>query len=265
MIMLSTEKQGINLLLERRGAWLKGDPQDVELARRRQQLTRGISSNYPIFEKVRDDVLRAADAALRNLGDFDQIFSAVEREMLVLMQDCGVVQQTSKGLYVPSDSENRRYISGGWLEELAWLAALEAGADEALFGQNLGWSVKGYSGENEIDVIAKWHGQLCFISCKALRSELDMQDRKHRHRLMDAVHEADNLIDHFGRLGDQVAVLVTTDLFDEIKGAPRYSALMGKAAVLDVNIIALEDLNWTHLVRILQSFKTRAELGEKAS
>ena len=32
---------------------------------------------------------------------------------------------------------------------------------------------------------------------------------------MDAVHEADNLADHFGRPGERVGVLVTTDLFDD--------------------------------------------------
>ncbi len=90
--------------------------------------------------------------------------------------------------------------------------------------------------------------KLAFVSCKALRSELDMNDRKHRNRLMDAVHEADNLADHFGREGERVAVLVTTDLFDELKNMPRYQALMGKAAVLDVRVIALEELQWDKLV-----------------
>ena len=69
---------------------------------------------------------------------------------------------------------------------------------------------------------------------------------------MDAVHEADNLADHFGREGEKVAVLVTTDLFDEIKDSPRYVALMGKAAVLDVKIIALEELDWHKLVQAMR-------------
>jgi hypothetical protein len=79
-----------------------------------------------------------------------------------------------------------------------------------------------------------------------------MHDRKHRNRLMDAVHEADNLADHFGREGETVAVLVTTDLFDEVKDSPRYMALMGKAAVLDVQLIALEDLTWAKLVAAMR-------------
>ena len=92
------------------------------------------------------------------------------------------------------------------------------------------------------------HDRLAFVSCKALRSELDVNDKKLRNRLMDAVHEADNLAGHFGRQGETVAVVVTTDLFDEMKNAPRYQALMGKAAVLDVRVIALEELVWGRLV-----------------
>jgi hypothetical protein len=134
---------------------------------------------------------------------------------------------------------------------LAWLAAREAGAHECLYGQCIGWSVKGFTGENEIDLIVRRGQTLGFVSCKALRSELDIQDRKHRNRLMDAVHEADNLADHFGRQGERVAVLVTTDLYDEMRGMPRYNALMGKAAVLDVRIIPLEELHWDLLVQAL--------------
>jgi hypothetical protein len=45
---------------------------------------------------------------------------------------------------------------------------------------------------------------------------------------------------------------VTTDLFDDENGVPRYEALMGKAAVLDVRIIPLEDMAWTQLVGVMR-------------
>jgi hypothetical protein len=45
---------------------------------------------------------------------------------------------------------------------------------------------------------------------------------------------------------------VTTDLYDELKNAPRYNALMGKAAVLDVRIIGLEELSWEQLVQAMR-------------
>ena len=86
-----------------------------------------------------------------------------------------------------------------------------------------------------------------------------MHDRKHRNRLMDAVHEADNLGDHFGKPGERVAVLVTTDLFDEDRNSVRYNALMGKAAILDVQIIALEDLGWDKLVAAIHNLFERSE------
>ena len=66
------------------------------------------------------------------------------------------------------------------------------------------------------------------------------------------MHEADNLADHFGERGEKVAVLVTTDLYDEVRDTARYQALMGKAAVLDVQLIALEELGWDRLVEAFQ-------------
>jgi len=68
---------------------------------------------------------------------------------------------------------------------------------------------------------------------------------------MDALHEADNLVDHFGAPSDRVAILVTADLIDEVRNQPRYMALMGKAAVLEVRVIPLEELGWDKLVAAL--------------
>jgi hypothetical protein len=70
--------------------------------------------------------------------------------------------------------------------------------------------------------------------------------------MMAAEHEADNLCDHFGQPGERVGVLVTTDLFDDASGQPRYEALIGKAAVLDVRVSPLEDLAWDRLVAIMR-------------
>ena len=241
------EKLSIGSMLERRGAWLKGESCNVAGALARSSVTRAIGEHYLQFERVRDAVLAPAlSDGIRAVESLHEL-SAAEREMLDLL----VVQQLIKGegatLNV-ADAFSRRYLSGGWLEELAWLAAIEAGAEEAVYGQVLKWKVEEYTGENEIDLIARRGNRLAFVSCKALRAELDMQDRKQRNRLMEAVHEADNLADHFGRDGERVAVLVTTDLHDELKGAPRYLALMGKAAALDVRLISLERLNWQALV-----------------
>ncbi len=230
-------------LLRERGAFLKGCANDDAAVRRREVLLRLIGENYPVFENVRDSLMQRAGLKPERL---DELPPEAAR-MLSLLEGEGLIAH-DKGWRAAS-SEGRRFLTGGWLEELAWLAALEAGADEAVFSQCVGWEVKGYTGENEIDVILRKGTQLAFISCKALQSRFDPANRKHRNRLMDALHEADNLCDHFGRAGDRVGVLVTSDLYDEFRDdQPRYQALMGKAAVFDVRIIPLEELGWQRLV-----------------
>jgi hypothetical protein len=237
----------IEALLAARGAWLKGDTGDQDEARARKSLTRMIADNYAAFEEVRDRIFRATESFMRHVEITPESVTEQGHLLVAEMLTHKVVVKEEHG-HAICQVAGKRYLSGGWLEELAWLAGIEAGADEAFYGQVLGWSVKGFTGENEIDLIMRKQGALAFVSCKALRSVLDMQDRKHRNRLMDAVHEADNVADHFGRNGERVAVLVTTDLHDELRGAPRYNALMGKAAVLDVRIIPLEELGYDTLV-----------------
>ncbi len=245
----------IESLLQRRSAWLKTVHGDEKQAQARRPLLRMIAERYSDFEIVRDYYFKTTDAYIRrDNADIDP--EPLEyAAMTNAFRDHHLVHLCEHGYWI-CDVGAKRFLAGGWLEELAWLAAMEAGADEASFGQVLGWKVKEFTGENEIDLIARKGERLCFVSCKAFRSELNMHDRKQRHRLMDAVHEADNLVDHFGRGGEKVAVLVTTDLFDEIKKSPRYLALMGKAAVLDVTLIALEDLGWDKLVAAMQRLMT---------
>jgi hypothetical protein len=245
----------IRTLLEDRGAWLKGSPLDIGAARLRLQLTQDIAENYQKFELLRDDLLNAPAAQRLTAMDADDEVRGALLEGLIRHH---VVKLGSNGT-LPYDTQSLRFLSGGWLEEMAWHAAVEAGAHEAVYGQVLGWKVDGYTGENEIDVIMRCDNRLTFVSCKALKAELNMTDKKHRNRLMDAVHEADNLADHFGRDDEKVAVLVSTDLFDEERGVVRYSALMGKAAVLKVRIISLEDLAWPKLVQAMQNLMKAEE------
>ena len=242
----------IETILKQRGAWLKATHGEPKVAEANASLSRMIADNYSLFETVRDAVFRATDDYIHRVPITPHALDSAGLALLEHIEKHAMVIREPSG-HAICETKSRRYLSGGWLEELAWLAAMEAGADEALFGQVIGWKVKEFSGENEIDLIIREGDRLGFASCKALRSELDIQDRKHRHRLMDAVHEADNLCDHFGRPGEKVAVLVTTDLFDEVKAAPRYNALMGKAAVLDVEIIPLEGISWQKLVTAIQT------------
>jgi Domain of unknown function (DUF1887) len=246
-----SEQPSIESLLGARGAWLKGDTGDQDEARSRRSLTVMIADNYKLFEEVRDRIFRATESFMRHVEIIPDTLSPTGHALVAEMLKHKVVVPEEHG-HAICEVSGRRYLSGGWLEELAWLAAMDAGADEAFYGQVIGWSFKTFHGENEIDLIMRKAGSLGFVSCKALRSELDMHDRKQRNRLMDAVHEADNLADHFGREGECVAVLVTTDLHDEIKGAPRYNALMGKAAILDVRLLSLEDMGFVNIVSALR-------------
>jgi hypothetical protein len=227
----------IESLLKRRSAWLKGTGGDRAVALARAALTRKIAEHYTAFEKLRDAALHPTHGAAPE-PEHGLIADLIEHDIV----------KRSKDRIAAAHVWCRKFLSGGWLEELAYIAAAEAGAEEALYNQNVAWKVDTFSGENEIDLIVRRGEQLGFMSCKALKSMMGADDRKHRNRLMDAIHEADNLADHFGRPGERVAVLVTTDLFDEMRGVPRYQALMGKAAVLDVRIIPLEDMSWDRLV-----------------
>ncbi len=249
------ETHSIEALLAVRGAWLKGDTGDQEEALSRKALTCMIADHYATFEQVRDRIFRATESFMRHVEIVPETLTAEGHDIVAALLQHRLVVKEEHGHEI-CEVAGRRYLSGGWLEELAWLGAIDAHAEEAFYGQVVGWSVKGYTGENEIDLIMRKDQRLAFVSCKALRSVLDMHDRKQRNRLMDAVHEADNLADHFGRPGECVAVLVTTDLFDELRGVPRYNALMGKAAVLDVRLISLEELGYGKLVAALRDMWT---------
>ena len=234
-------------LLKQRNAFLKGCGGDENVALARQALLRGIGNDYRSFEPLRDALLGSPglDAAARAMLPENAV------AMLEGMLEHGLVGE-QEGCLRAVDATGRRFLAGGWLEELAWLAGMHAGADEGLYAQCVGWEVRGFRGENEIDVILRKGTRLAFVSCKALQSDFDSSNRKLRNRLMDALHEADNLCDHFGRGDDRVGVLVTSDLYDELRGdKPRYQALMGKAAVFDVRIIPLEELEWDRLVQAM--------------
>ena len=252
----------IEALLSQRGAWLKGTAGDAAAALNRARLTRLISHHYEDFEALRDRMFGAKAQAEPSIS-LIQTLPPDARMICETMYEFGLVAMAEDRLVV-SDTLARRYLTGGWLEELAWLAAHDAGAEEAVFGQVVGWEVQGFKGENEIDLILRRGKTLGFVSCKALRSQFDSTDKKHRNRLMDAVHEADNLADHFGREGERVAVLITTDLIDEARNQPRYMALMGKAAVLDVRIISLEQLAMDKLTDALAGiWEDRTDTGSE--
>ena len=164
------------------------------------------------------------------------------------MENFGIARKIA-GEWVAANAEARRYLTGGWLEEYVAAAVDEAGANEVYCSQRISWQAGGFRGVNEIDVLARFGERLFFCSCKALKSRLEPNDARTRERLTAALHEADNLTDHFAPSGAIVALAVTTDLFDERNAAVRYEPLHGKAAALGVNILSAEKLAWPVLVR----------------
>lgn len=224
--------------LERRHAWLDGPGVPLAEAATRAAATRAIAADFPAFERARDMLIGRVPA--------DRVPPNARRLCDVLAAAHLVVP--AGRFFEPATPAVHRYLRGGWLEEYIGLAADAAGADEVRIGQVLGWRAGAYEGRNEIDTIARFGARLVFASAKALRSRLDAGDVVHRDRLMEALQEADNLVDHFGDAHAAVLLVVTTDLVDEARHAVRYEQLHGKAAALGVQLVGLENLAWGDLV-----------------
>ncbi|CAH0343031.1 DUF1887 family CARF protein [Rhizobium sp. CECT 9324] len=228
-------------LLKARGAYLLPGATEPGRLSRRLYLSRRIASSYAEFEPIRDGLLGRGELHL----------TSVAKAFLVTMEDFGVAHIES-GVWRAANGEARKYLSGGWLEEYVASAVFEARADEVFCGQKIAWEAAGFRGENEVDVLARFGEKLFFCSCKALKLRLEGNDVRTRERLMDALHEADNLADHFARSDALVALAVTTDLIDEARGGVRFEPLHGKGAALGVHILSAEKLSWPVLVREVQ-------------
>ena len=226
-------------LLRRRGAHL-AEALDVETARARAATSAAIAEAFPAFEFLRDTVLGRIDGRLDD---------GVSRDLLDRLVADGILTPGPRPIVLLADAE--RYVRGGWLEEHIGLSALAAGADEVRIGQQIDWTARGFRGENEIDTIARFGERLVFVSAKAMRSRLARHDARHRERLMAALQEADNLVDHFGDPSSAVALVVTTDLWDEARRSSRYEQLHGKAAALGVTLVTLETVARHNLVETL--------------
>ena len=231
-------------LIARHDAWLDNRRTgDLTAAKHRKSASIAISNHYRAFERIRKPLLRGELEA--------ESLNQIEASILKTLEGHDLARHNQSGRLKAMTAEARRYLTGGWLEEIACLAALEAGADEALFGQQIVWEVNHYHGENEVDVIARFGDRLAFYSCKAYSATYRGASDRTRKKLMEALHEADNLADHFGDANAFVGLIVSTDLYDELARRPKYEALYGKAQALKVDLITLDTLHWTSLVRAM--------------
>jgi hypothetical protein len=212
-----------------------------------------ISKNYEVYDQFRRHLTKA-----RILGGLEAE-SGEQQSLWHALVTGGFAVEMAPNRYAPAPGEKTiNFLTGGWLEDLAYEAILEAGADAALARAILDWRVDGYSGQNEVDVLARSGERLIFFSCKCAGAWLAEDNARARlvqkDKLMGYMHEADNLADHFGSRGDAVVLMVTTDLIDEREhDRIRLPALFGKASALDVEIIGLDHLSWRPLVKRLQA------------
>lgn len=230
----------IKRLLAERETFPDGDVRSHEDLQSRHKVARFIAENYRDFEPLR----------LHLAGNRHSFTPRTEkqRQMLSFMCDRNLVQKVGESVFEAIDLDARSFFAGRWLEEYAYFAALAAGFDEVETGRKVRWRVGPDEGFNEIDLIARKDDRLLFVSCKAIKSDID-HSKPVRDRLITYLHEADNIVDHFGGIDDRVALFCTADLYDEYHtNQSRFPPLTGKACVLDVEIFSLEDLSWNDIV-----------------
>ena len=146
--------QSIESILTTRSAFLKGSGGDKLAAEGRRDLTRAIEQNYPALEVLRDRLLGSGNSPKSSMPQQQpDSASAAAADALLESMHRHEFLKMDQGDVTLSGVDARRFVTGGWLEELAWLAVMEAGAHEAHYSQLVGWDVEGYAGENEIDVI----------------------------------------------------------------------------------------------------------------
>ncbi len=245
--------QQIERILSERGARFSvtrpsGNP---EHAQGRRDIVMLLADNFDVFDEIRVPLSEEEGVCPENTR---------QRALLKTLLSSGYVERAGGGSYRFTTTNNayRKFITGGWLEELAYCAVQEAGAHAAVFGQWLDWEIEGYSGINEVDVIARHGERLVFVSCKCAQAVLQSKDTSkgcsQRTNLRRNLDEADNWVDQFGDPNrDSVIFLVTTDLIDEERNnAARYPALFGKAKALDVHLVSLDHMRWDTLVNRFQ-------------
>ncbi len=238
----------IERILSQRGTKFTGRD-SAAVPENRVNTARYLAKNFHAFDKIRSALIKTNNADVSGIIPDDEKV----QKLLETLRANGLVESSGSSYRLCSDILAREFVSGTWLEVMSRKALLEAGVDEAVCSQKLKWQVDEYYGKNEIDAIGRKGKGLVFVSCKAVKAVLPegpgWTGGKQRQQLMRYLDEADNLVDHFGRCGDQVVLVVTTDLIDEARNnKTRYPALFGKARVLDVHLVTLEDLIWKDFV-----------------
>lgn len=235
----------VESLLARRNARCSGETKNKEKARLRGQETKFLVENFLWFDRLRAHLYHP---------DHFPIFdvSAEASDLTRRLENLNWIERTGVRTWaVTEDSNIRSYLSGGWLEEYAFLAHEAAGADEVYFGQEIEWRVGDVLGKNEIDVIARRGDVLSFTSCKTIQAD---KSQGHMAQLRGFVTETDYWNIHFADDRGRALLVVTADFIDELNGnAHRYPQLMARASILNVTVAGLESLAWPRLVESIKA------------
>ena len=218
---------------------------DVQRAETRINVSKFLADNFLSFDKLRLHLIHPEHyKTLKQTKNLNIVI-----DYLVELK---WIKQTGKNKWgIISQPKIRNYLAGGWLEELLYFAHLEAGTDEAYFGQVIEWEVDGIKGKNEIDVIARRGDVLSFTSCKAMSAR---KNTNHLGHLRNFLTETDYWNIHFANDKGRALLVVTADLIDEVKNSKhRYPSLLARASILDVSVAGLESVKWNKVVQAVKA------------
>lgn len=122
--------------------------------------------------------------------------NAIERSALSLMHEAGLIQWDGNREVVFTDVDSARYLGGIWLEEFAYLSALEARAEHVACSVKINWE-KSRQTINELDLILVHRNRMLVIECKTLR--LGMNDQKDSDMVYKISDLGDELRGLFGK------------------------------------------------------------------
>jgi hypothetical protein len=232
----------IDNLLARRQTRRVGLPGNHLQARSRIDLTKFLAENFVAFDPLRNHLFHPEHGHTLGKTEAQSANTILDR-----LHDLGWIVPGKNHSWRPTNfGDSHAYLSGGWLEELAFCAHEAAGVDEANYGQDVEWQVEGVTGRNEIDVIARRGEVLSFTSCKTLQPE---KTQSKSNTLRGFLSETDYWNIHFANDQGRALLIVTADFYNEMRhNKHRYPELLARASILEVSLVGLEDLRWDRLV-----------------
>ena len=242
----------IDKLLARRQTRRAGLPGSTVQARDRLELSRFLADHFVAFDPLRNHLFHPEHR--HDLGGQE---ARAAGPVIERLRGLGWIFQAGTHSWTPTNrGDSRAYLAGGWLEELVFCAHEAAGVDEAAFGQEVEWQVKGITGKNEIDVIAQRGDVLSFTSCKTVQPN---KTHSKNNTLRGFLTETDYWNIHFANDQGRALLIVTADFIDEMRhNRQRYPELFARASILEVTLVGLEELRWDRLVqRVHEHWQTQ--------